>query len=47
MAEKLERFTGRPYWMITGACEPIGDIFTDRLYFETLRDRGEEVACEE
>ncbi|MBF0509411.1 MAG: hypothetical protein HQK57_10865 [Deltaproteobacteria bacterium] len=40
------RFSGRPYWLVTGACEPIGDIFSDRLWCG-CGDTGGEVICED
>jgi hypothetical protein len=33
---------GRPWWMINGATEPVGNIWTDRLFMEWIRLNGPE-----
>ncbi len=32
----------RPWWMTTYGREPLGDVFSDRLWPEWRRDAGEE-----
>lgn len=37
----------RPWWMINGAREPMGDIHHDRLWPEWKRDLGDETENKE
>ena len=41
MDEKKKRIP-RPWWMINGAPEPLGDVFADRSFPEWIRLRGGE-----
>jgi HSP20 family protein len=47
MALSLISETGRPWWMTPGGEEPVGDVFSDRLWPEWQRDIGEEETPEE
>jgi hypothetical protein len=38
---------GRPWWMINGAPEPVGNLWTDRLFGEWIRLQGPEEDVDE
>ena len=40
--DQKKRKTPRPWWMINGAPEPLGDVFMDRYFHEWIRMKGEE-----